>query len=260
MASMTANKRALATAAPSRWYRGANIPMRVIRRFARQVADHFCPDKIILFGSYAYGRPHADSDVDILVVMPARNQLDQAFRIHTRIDPPFPVDIIVRTPRTMRWQLAEGDSFLGEIVSKGKVLYEKTDGCLGEKSRGRLRARSDHSASALPRSRRRLLSLSASGKKYLKALLVELGLSVPRTHNLDDLHRLLYAHHPIVRSVRRGLMFLSDFAVDVRYPGDSASNRQAAAAIRWARGVRKMARSVLGLPLAGKNRRRKPTP
>src|SRR5712692_6254127 len=89
MATMTANKRALATAAPSRWYRGANIPMRVIRRFARQVAEYFCPDKIILFGSYAHGQPHADSDVDILVVMPARNQLDQAFRIHTRIDPPF---------------------------------------------------------------------------------------------------------------------------------------------------------------------------
>ena len=77
---MTSKKRAIATAAPSPWYRGANVPMRVIRRFAREVAEHFRPDQIILFGSHAYGRPHADSDVDILVVMPARNQLDQAFR------------------------------------------------------------------------------------------------------------------------------------------------------------------------------------
>src|SRR5437660_5522235 len=60
---------------PARWYRGPDIPMRVIRRFARQVAERFRPDKIILFGSYAYGRPHADSDVDILVIMPARNQM-----------------------------------------------------------------------------------------------------------------------------------------------------------------------------------------
>jgi predicted nucleotidyltransferase len=58
-------------AAPRRWYRGKDIPMRVIRRFARDVAEKFHPDKIILFGSQAYGTPHEDSDVDILVVMPA---------------------------------------------------------------------------------------------------------------------------------------------------------------------------------------------
>src|SRR5207247_10641888 len=113
---------------PARWYRGPDIPMRVIRRFARQVAECFRPDKIILFGSFAYGRPHADSDVDILVIMPARNQLEQAFRIHTQIDPPFPVDVLVRTPRNLRWRLAAGDSFLRETVSRGKVLYEKAHG------------------------------------------------------------------------------------------------------------------------------------
>src|SRR5713226_354336 len=122
---MTRKRPSSAKPAPSRWYRGADIPMRVIRRFARQVAERFQPVKIILFGSYAYGTPHADSDVDILVVMPARNQLDQAFRIHTQIDPPFPVDLIVRTPSNLAWRLAEGDSFLQEVVSKGKVLYEK---------------------------------------------------------------------------------------------------------------------------------------
>src|SRR5690349_4838874 len=109
---------------PTRWYRGADIPMRVIRRFARQVAERFQPEQIILFGSYAYGTPHADSDVDILVIMPARNQIDQAVRISLAIDPPFPLDIIVRTPHNMRWRLAEGDSFLREIATKGKVLYE----------------------------------------------------------------------------------------------------------------------------------------
>src|SRR5947208_8000895 len=99
---MTRKRTPTAKAQPERWYRGADIPMRLIRRFARQVAERFGPDKIILFGSHAYGRPHADSDVDILVIMPARNQLDQAFRIHVEIDPPFPVDILVRTPQNMR--------------------------------------------------------------------------------------------------------------------------------------------------------------
>src|SRR5213082_2379728 len=117
-----------------RWYRGADIPMRVIRRFARQVAERFQPDKIILFGSYAYGTPHADSDVDILVVMPARNQRDQAHKIHWAIQPPFPLDIIVRTPQGLRRRLEEGDSFLREIVSQGKVLYESPHPGLGQKS------------------------------------------------------------------------------------------------------------------------------
>lgn len=123
---------------PIRWYQGADIPMTVIRRFARQVAERFQPDKIILFGSYAYGQPHEDSDVDILVVMPARNQIDQAARISLAIDRPFPLDIIVRTPKNMAWRLEEGDSFLQEIVSKGKVLYEKADEAVGTKGRSRL--------------------------------------------------------------------------------------------------------------------------
>ena len=120
-----------------RWYRGRDIPMAVIRRFARQVVERFRPEKIILFGSYAYGRPHADSDVDILVVMPARNQLDQAFKIHWTVRPPFPLHIIVRTPENMRWRLEEGESFLREVVLKGKVLYEANHKGVGAQGRSR---------------------------------------------------------------------------------------------------------------------------
>src|SRR5207248_10308628 len=90
------------------------------------------------FGSHAYGTPHADSDVDILVVMPARNELDQAVRIRLAVDYNFPLDLLVRTPRNLSWRLAEGDSFLREIVSKGKVLYEKADEGVGAKGRSRL--------------------------------------------------------------------------------------------------------------------------
>src|SRR5712691_13292213 len=94
-----------------RWYSGADVPMAAIRRFARHVAERFQPDKIILFGSYAYGTPHADSDVDILVVMPARNQLDQAFKIRLAVPAPFPLDLIVRIPKNLKWRLEEGDLF-----------------------------------------------------------------------------------------------------------------------------------------------------
>src|SRR6266404_776944 len=105
------------------WYRGAKVPMSIIRRFARQVAERFAPDKIILFGSHAYGEPHADSDVDILVVAPTRNEIDLAVRIDSATDPMFPLDLIVCTPNNMTWRLEEGDSFLNEVMTRGKVLY-----------------------------------------------------------------------------------------------------------------------------------------
>lgn len=111
--------------------------MRVIRDFAQRVGERFQPDKIILFGSYAYGVPHADSDVDLLVVMPARNQLSKAAQIELVCDPPFPLDIIVRTPENLNWRLAAGESFHTEIVSKGKVLHEKGSARLGQKGRSR---------------------------------------------------------------------------------------------------------------------------
>jgi predicted nucleotidyltransferase len=110
--------------------------MRVIRRFARAVAEMFQPDKIILFGSYAYGTPHDDSDVDILVVLPARSRLSMAARIEIAIDPPFPLDIIVRTPKEMKWRLEEHESFLTEVTTKGKLLYEKDDAGVGTQGRG----------------------------------------------------------------------------------------------------------------------------
>lgn len=122
---------------PPRWYRGANVPRRVICRFANEVAERFQPDKIILFGSHAYGTPHADSDVDILVIMPARNEQSQAMRIRLSVDYNFPLDLLVRTPKNLAWRLADGDCFLKEVIANGKVLYEKDNPRMGAESRGR---------------------------------------------------------------------------------------------------------------------------
>lgn len=84
-------------------------------------------------------------------------------------------------------------------------------------------------------------------EKYLKALLEELGLTVPRTHNLVALLPLLLPHHGSLRRFRRGLDFLTRFAVETRYPGDSATRREAASARRWASRARDACRSLLGL-------------
>ncbi|OYV87567.1 MAG: hypothetical protein B7Z73_09905 [Planctomycetia bacterium 21-64-5] len=75
----------------------------------------------------------------------------------------------------------------------------------------------------------------------------ELGATVPRTHQLLDLLSLLSTHHTRLRPLRRGLDFLTRFAVETRYPGDRASKRQAEAALRWAARIRHAARLILGL-------------
>jgi predicted nucleotidyltransferase len=120
---------------PPRRYRSPDIPMAVIRRYARQIAERFHPNKIILFGSYAYGTPHEDSDVDLMVVMPAANDVSQAVRIRFALPAPFPMDLLVRTPDDLRRGVQESDWFLREVVEKGKVLYDAKNGRVGAKSR-----------------------------------------------------------------------------------------------------------------------------
>jgi len=104
------------------------IPMRAIRAVVKQIAERFQPEKVILFGSYAYGRPRPESDVDLLVVMetPLRNR-EQAAQIARAIDYHFGLDLLVRRPQQLAERLALGDFFLQEITEKGKVLYARPD-------------------------------------------------------------------------------------------------------------------------------------
>ena len=92
-----------------------------------------------------------------------------------------------------------------------------------------------------------------SAEKYLKALLEELGQHIPKTHDLEHLLNLLLPAHPTLRSLRRGLIFLTDFAVDTRYPGNWTTKRQAASALRWAQRVREASCTLLGVRLCPKN-------
>jgi HEPN domain-containing protein len=86
-----------------------------------------------------------------------------------------------------------------------------------------------------------------AAEKYLKPLIEELGHTIPKTHALERLLDLVIPHHPTLRLYRRGLRFLTKFAVETRYPGDDPTKRQAAAAQRWAGRVRGACRALLGL-------------
>jgi predicted nucleotidyltransferase len=93
-----------------------------------RIALQFQPRKIILFGSYAYGNPRPESDVDLLIVMdtPLR-ETEQALRIRQYINPLFGVDFLVYQPGRLKERLEWGDSFLKEITDKGVVMYESPD-------------------------------------------------------------------------------------------------------------------------------------
>ena len=104
---------------------------RVTRHLLSDVSDRivraFHPHKVILFGSYAYGRPHIYSDVDLFVVMPSReSMLKRMIRVAEVADVPFlPMDVLVYTPAEVKARRALGDYFIEEILTRGKVLYQR---------------------------------------------------------------------------------------------------------------------------------------
>ncbi len=95
-----------------------------IRQVSDEIARRFQPERIILFGSYAYGTPTEDSDVDLLVVMPFEGRpVAKAIEIQSNLSVPFPMDLIVYTPERLQQRIAMQDFFLREITEKGRELY-----------------------------------------------------------------------------------------------------------------------------------------
>jgi predicted nucleotidyltransferase len=110
--------------APPRVFDGV-IPHERIQAYCEAVAREFRPRKIILFGSYAYGQPTADSDVDLLVIMPFHgSDVSKAMQIRARFDTPFPMDLIVRKPEFIAQRQRERDMFIELVMGQGQVMYE----------------------------------------------------------------------------------------------------------------------------------------
>jgi predicted nucleotidyltransferase len=122
----TRERRALYKAVSAR-PRFRRVTRKQIDTVVQKIVQEFNPEKVILFGSYAYGKPTVDSDVDLLVVMesderPAKRTARVISAVHGKT---FPMDLLVRTPEEIAHRLAMGDFFIQEIVSLGKVLYER---------------------------------------------------------------------------------------------------------------------------------------
>src|SRR5712691_6183044 len=96
-----------------------------IQVLANNIAREFRPEKIILFGSHARGDARPDSDVDLMVIMnsgehPSRTAAEITYRVHPRS---YPLDLIVRSPKTIRARLQMNDWFLRDVMREGRVLY-----------------------------------------------------------------------------------------------------------------------------------------
>lgn len=101
------------------------VAMDQIEELGRKIGVVFGAEKVILFGSYARGDANPDSDVDILVIGPFEGRsVDRSVEIRMKLRPAFPMDLLVRTPEKVRERIAMGDSFMREILDRGKVLYE----------------------------------------------------------------------------------------------------------------------------------------
>jgi len=102
------------------------IAMTDIKRYCDEIAVACRPQRIILFGSYAYGKPTEDSDVDVLVVLPKKRRVmrDAAVKIRLKVDADFPVDVLVRGESEVERRVRQKDLFMTRITNEGKVMYE----------------------------------------------------------------------------------------------------------------------------------------
>ncbi len=103
------------------WNGTRRVPRKQIETYCQVLAREFRPKKIILFGSYAYGKPTLDSDVDLVVVMPFRGtDTSKVVEIRGRVEAPFPMDLMVWQPA----RTCKPDCFTREVMEKGRVMYE----------------------------------------------------------------------------------------------------------------------------------------
>lgn len=94
----------------------------------KKIVQEYQPDKIVLFGSYAWGKPTENSDVDLFIIKKsAKRRIDRARELRAKlIGNKFPpMDLLIYTPEELDGRVAIGDFFIKDVLEKGKVLYAK---------------------------------------------------------------------------------------------------------------------------------------
>ena len=249
------------------------ISRKDIQATCDDIVREFAPLQVILFGSYAYGTPTEDSDVDLLVVMdiPESETRRQASKIWQHIPYRFSMDLLVRSPKEIAYRVFHNDWFLREILEKGDVLYESSGFSYNiEKPQETLyqeigvmnpltrewaqKAERDYAAIALHQQTEDpdfdiiCFHVQQCIEKYLKAWLQEANIPYPRSHDLLALLGLIVPTVPSWQAWQSDFSVIAPYAVEFRYPGTSATAENAEQATRVCTEVRQAVRAELKLP------------
>ena len=230
------------------------------------IVREFAPLQVILFGSYAYGTPTEDSDVDLLVVMPIPKSETrrQAAEILQNIPRRFRMDLLVRSPEDIAYRVSYNDWFLREITEKGEVLYESDDFFATpvkkekhamnpltrewiQKAEGDYTIMLQNHQSSTPVYDGICFHAQQCIEKYLKAWLQEANIPFSKTHDLKDLLRLITPTLPAWEAWHKDFSPFTTHAVDLRYPGEFATAEDAEHAVRICTEVRQAVRVELNV-------------
>ena len=253
------------------------VTRQEIQATCDDIVREFAPLQVILFGSHAYGTPTEDSDVDLLVVMdiPKSEFLNKAIEIRQRISYSFGMDLLVRSPKEIAYRVSYNDWFLREITEKGELLHGSDADCnvknlqgtdyrtdllkKGEDGMNPLtlewieKAENDYAAvqqllqASNPLHDIISFHVQQCIEKYLKAWLQEANIPVPRTHNLEELLALIIPTLPVWSDWQPDFKIITAYAVDPRYPGDSATADNTQHAMHICDQVRQAVRTQLKL-------------
>ena len=231
------------------------------------IVREFTPLQVILFGSYAYGTPTEDSDVDLLVVMeiPESETTRQASEIGQRIPYRFSMDLLVRSPKEIACRVSHNDWFLREILERGDVLYEssnfyakplKKENCFtnpltlewGQKAERDYAAITLHQQMEDPDFDIICFHAQQCIEQYLKAWLQAANIPHPRSHDLLVLLGLIVLTIPNWQAWKSDFLIIAPYTVEFRYPGKSATTENAKHAVQVCTEVRQAIRSELKLP------------
>ena len=250
------------------------VTRQEIQATCDDIVREFAPLQVILFGSHAYGTPTEDSDVDLLVVMdiPKSEFRNKAIEIRQRISYRFGLDLLVRSPEEIAYRVSYNDWFLREITEKGELLHgsrghyniesplgasnrvKKEKDCINpltlewvEKAEGDYRAAKWLQQAPDPVHDSICLHAQQYIEKYLKAWLQEANIPVQRTHNLEELLVMITPTLPTWSDWQPDFKIITAYAVDPRYPGDSATADNTEHAMHVCDKVRQAVRTQLKL-------------
>ncbi len=254
------------------------VTRQEIQATCDDIVQEFHPLQIILFGSYAYGTPTEDSDVDLLVVMPIPKSefRNKAVEIRQRIQYNFSMDLLVRSPEEIAYRVSYNDWFLREITEKGELLHgsnthynietpitapsfvKKEKDCMNPLTLEWIeKAENDYAAvqqlllASNPLHDIICFHAQQCIEKYLKAWLQEVNISFSKTHDLEELLNLIVPTIPAWHLWQPDFKIITVYAVESRYPGDSATADNTQHAMYICDEVRQAVRMQLNLPKHG---------